>query len=236
MTARIAAIALACATAVAAAGGASADGRASRDSSSAPRFSATVDNPWFPLTPGTVAISFGVKDGAKARDVVKVAHETTTIAGAPCRVVHDRTYSEGQLIERTTDWYTQDAAGNVWYFGERTAEFDNKGHVTSTEGSWRAGVDGAKPGIFMPARPRLGSAYRQEFYRGHAEDHFRIIGLFRSTVSVPTPNALLTQEWTPLEPGVIDHKLYVRGIGTVVEHTVRGGNEHFELASIHRGG
>jgi hypothetical protein len=200
-----------------------------------PQYSARVDNPWFTVTPGTIAVYRGVKDGRKARDVVTVTHETTTIAGAPCRVVHDRLYLDGRLAERTTDWYTQDSAGNVWYFGERTAELDRRGRVTSTEGSWQAGVDGAKPGVFIPARPRVGDAYRQEFYKGHAEDHFRIVGRFASTVSPPTPNALLTQEWTPLEPGVIDHKLYVRGIGTVVERTVKGGDEHLELASLRRG-
>jgi hypothetical protein len=203
--------------------------------SASSRFSARVDNAWFPLTPGTIAVYTGVKDGKKARDVVTVTHETTTIAGAPCRVVRDRLYLDGRLAEHTTDWYTQDSAGNVWYFGERTAELDRRGRVTSTEGSWQAGVDGAKPGIFMPARPRVGDAYRQEFYKGHAEDRFRIVGLFERTVSPLTSNALLTQESTPLEPGVIDHKLYVRGIGTVVERTVKGGDEHLELASLRKG-
>ena len=235
MKPRIATIAIAFVAVVAVTGMTTAVGLARDEANSALRFSARVDNPWFPLTPGTIAVSYGIKDGKKAKDVVTVTHETSTIAGAPSRVVRDRTYTEGRLSERTTDYYTQDAAGNVWYFGERTAELDQNGHVTSTEGSWQAGVDGAKPGIFMPARPRVGSVYRQEYYRGHAEDHFRIIGLFRSTVSAPIANGLLTREWTPLEPGVIDHKLYVRGIGTVVERTVRGGNEYFELASIRRG-
>jgi hypothetical protein len=236
MKARIAAVAVAFLVVVVAAGVTSARGQSlDKAASASPQFSARVDNPWFPLTPGTIAVYTGVKDGRKARDVVTVTHETTTIAGAPCRVVHDRLYLDGRLAERTIDWYTQDTGGNVWYFGERTAELDRRGRVTSTEGSWQAGVDGARPGIFMPARPRVGNAYRQEFYKGHAEDHFRIVGLFASTVSAPTPNALLTQEWTPLEPGVIDHKLYVRGIGTVVERTVKGGDELLELASLRRG-
>jgi hypothetical protein len=80
----------------------------------------------------------------------------------------------------------------------------------------------------MPARPRVGASFRHEFFPGHADDHFRIIGLF----GTPTRNALLTREWTPLEPGVIDHKLYVRGVGVVLEETVRGGREHFELVSV----
>jgi hypothetical protein len=87
----------------------------------------------------------------------------------------------------------------------------------------------------MPAQPRVGNAYRQEFYKGHAEDHFRIVGIFGSVTPPASKNALLTQEWTPLEPGAIDHKLYVRGIGTIVERSVRGGNEHLELESVRRG-
>ena len=205
------------------------DGQATIDPA---RFSAQIDNVWFPLRPGTVAVYSGAKDGKKAKDVVTVTGQTKTIAGARCRAVRDRLYLDGRLGERTTDWYTQDDRGNVWYFGEQTAELDSHGRVTSTEGTWQAGVDGGQPGIFMPARPRVGIAYRQEYYRGHAEDHFRVMSLFRTVTSPSTPNALLTQEWTPLEPGVIDHKLYVRGIGDVVEHTVKGGSEHLELLSL----
>jgi hypothetical protein len=193
-----------------------------------PGFSARVDNPWFPLTPGTTYVYEGSKDGQPGRDVVTVTRRTATIGGAPCAVVTDLLYLRGRLAERTTDWYTQDSRGNVWYFGEQTAELDRRGRVTSTEGTWQAGVNGAKPGIFMPARPRVGASFRQEFFPGHADDHFRIIGLF----GTPTRNALLTREWTPLEPGVIDHKLYVRGVGVVLEETVRGGREHFELVSV----
>ena len=188
-------------------------------------YTAHVDNPWFPLTPGTTLVYNGVRDGKPSRDVVTVTHGTKRIAGAPCVVVSDRLYLAGRLEERTTDWYTQDRAGNVWYFGEATAELNDQGRVTSTEGSWQAGVDGAKPGIFMPAHPRVGQTGRQELYRGHAEDHFRV-------AAVLGKNALLTEEWTPLEPGVLDHKLYVRGVGTVLERTIKGGDELNELVSV----
>ena len=141
--------------------------------------------------------------------------------------MEDRLYLAGRLEERTTDWYTQDKAGNVWYVGENTAELDSRGRVTSTEGTWRAGVDGAQPGIYMPARPRVGQHGRQEYYRGHAEDRFEVIGRFGT-------NTLLTQETTPLEPGTVDHKLYVRGVGTVLEQTERGPNERNELISLER--
>src|SRR5690349_9476860 len=102
--------------------------------SPASSFSARVDNQWFPLLPGT-----------RSRDVMTVTHRTKTIAGVPCVVVDDRLYLLGRLAERTTDWYSQDSRGNVWYFGENTAELDARGQVTSTEGTWTTGVDGAKP-------------------------------------------------------------------------------------------
>lgn len=148
-------------------------------------------------------------------------------------MLDDRLYLNGRLAERTTDWYSQDSKGNVWYYGEATAELDAQGKVTSTEGSWKAGVDGARPGIFMPAHPKVGQSFRQEYYKGHAEDRFRVLGL-HTTVKVPyisSTNALLTRETTALEPGVIDHKVYVRGIGTVKEETVKGGNETAVLVS-----
>jgi hypothetical protein len=200
-------------------------------------FTARVDNPWLPLTPGTTYVFRGVKDHQPSRDVVTVTHRVKVIGGAPCAVIRDRLYLRGRLRERTTDWYTQDRAGNVWYFGEATAELDPKGRVTSTEGSWQADRDGARPGIFMPAHPKVGQAFRQEYYRGHAEDHFRVLSLHGS-VAVPYTSSrqgLLTREWTPLEPGVIDHKVYLRGLGVVREETVRGGSERAELVSVRRG-
>jgi hypothetical protein len=195
-----------------------------------------VDNPWFPLSPGTTLVYRGVKDGKAARDVVKVLHTTKTIQGVRCTSVSDRLYLAGRLEERTTDWYAQDRRGNVWYFGEATAELDRSGHVTSTEGSWLAGRNGARAGIYMPARPHVGQTGRQEYYKGHAEDHFAVVSV-RARVSVPyvsSTRAVLTREWTPLEPGTLDHKYYVRGIGTVKEVTVKGPLERDVLVSVHK--
>jgi hypothetical protein len=193
-----------------------------------------VDNPWFPLPPDTTYLYRGVKDGQPSRDVVTVTARTRIVQGVRCTIVRDRLYLRGRLEERTQDWYAQDRAGNVWYFGEATAELGPGGGVRSTEGSWQSGVDGARAGIFMPAHPHPGQSGLQEFYEGHAQDHFRILDL---AVPVHTPGAssdaaLLTMEWTPLEPGVIDHKFYVRGIGTVLEQTVKGGDERNALVSV----
>jgi hypothetical protein len=204
---------------------------------SLPRFSSTVDNPWYPLKPGSVYVYKGAKDGKVSRDVLTVTHATKVIDGALCVVVSDRLYLGGVLEERTTEWYSEDDHGNVWYFGEDTAELDRRGHVTTTSGSWKAGVHGARPGVFMFAAPRVGEAAKQEVLTGQAEDQFEVISLHRK-VSVPyvsTEDGLLTKEWTPLEPGVIDHKVYVRGIGDVLEMTVQGGSERAVLVSFSRG-
>jgi hypothetical protein len=200
-------------------------------------FSANVTNPWFPLRPGSVYVYRGVKDGKPARDVMTVTHETRTVDGARCVVVRDMLYLKGKLEERTQDWYTQDPKGNVWYFGERTAELDEHGHVKSREGSWTAGVNGAIPGVFMFTHPSVDKSARQEYYKGQAEDHFQVLSL-RKHVKVPfrsSSGAMLTKEWTPLEPDVIDHKYYVRGIGTVLEVTAKGPIERNELVSFRRG-
>jgi hypothetical protein len=190
-------------------------------------FSAHVTNPWFPLVPGSRAVYVGTKDGAPMRDVVVVSHATRTIDGVSCAVVEDRLYLRGKLEERTTDWYSQDAKRNVWYLGEQTAELDRSGKVKSRSGTWLAGRDGAVAGIYMPADPHVGQAYRQEYLKGEAEDHFRVLAVFSGSDAT----ALLTAEWTPLEPGVLDHKLYARGVGIVMEHAERGDTEHSELVS-----
>ena len=200
-------------------------------------FSANVTNAWFPLRPGSVYHYRGIKDGEPSREVMTVTHRTRTIDGARCVVVSDLLYLRGRLEERTRDYYTQDAGGNVWYFGEDTAELDANGRVKTREGTWQAGVDDAKPGIFMYAHPRVGQSARQEFLKGQAEDHFEVL---RRGVTATVPfkrfdGAMLTKEWTPLEPGVIDHKYYVRGIGTVLEQTVKGGDERNQLVSFTRG-
>jgi hypothetical protein len=200
------------------------------------RFVSRVDNPWFPLAPGTTFVYRGVKDGKRSRDVVRVTRRAETIDGVHCTVVKDLLYLTGKLEERTTDWYAQDAAGNVWYYGERTAELDARGRVKSTAGTWRAGVHGAVAGIYMPAHPRVGQTGRQEYFKGQAEDHYRVRSLSTRvrTPAASSSHALLTEEWTPLEPGVLDHKYYVRGIGTVLEQTVKGGDERNTLESVHR--
>lgn len=194
-------------------------------------FVAAIDNPWFPLLPGSTWTYRGTKDGEPGEDTMTVTTSTKDIAGITAVVVHDELVQGGKVRERTDDYYTQDTAGNVWYLGEDTAELDDAGKVSSTEGSWLTGVDGAAPGIIMPADPQVGVGGPQEIYPGHAEDHYVVL-LTDANVKVPAGSyttAVVTAEWTPLEPDVLSEKVYVKGVGEVREADVKGGDEKFEL-------
>lgn len=206
------------------------------------RFTLHIDNAWFPLKPGIRYVYRGTEEGKHSRDLVTVTHGTKVIDGITTRVVNDRLFLDGLLRERTSDYYVEDEDGNVWYFGEDTAELDRNGNVTSREGTWHAGIKGAEPGIIMQANPQVGDTFQQEFWRGHAEDHYSVRSLTQP-VKVPYGsfggNKLrrrveLTKEWSPLEPEVRDHKYYVRGIGFVKEETVRGPLERGVLVKIVR--
>lgn len=193
-------------------------------------FTATVDNPWFPLTPGTRWVLRGSGDAEGETDEITVLTETRMVMGVECVVVHDVVSLNGEPVEVTWDWYAQDAGGNVWYFGEDTAEYEN-GEVVSTHGAWEAGVDGAEPGIIMPADPVIGLTYRQEFLAGEAEDVAKAVevGASATTPYATFDDVLVTEDWTPLEPDVTERKFYARGIGLVSERHVRGGAAAFDL-------
>lgn len=200
-------------------------------------FVRTVDNPWYPLLPGSTYRYRGHDEGTAVSDVLHVTHRVKRIQGVRTTVVRDRVLTHGRVTEDTTDFYAQDVHGTVWYFGENTKTLDRHGHVLSREGTWRSGRRGARAGIFMPRHPKVGRAYQQEHYAGHAEDHFRIVNR-RAHVHTPfvsSRHALATREWTPLEPGVRDKKVYVHGIGTVLETTLKGGSEHLELVAYRKG-
>jgi hypothetical protein len=197
-------------------------------------FSPNVTNKLFPLTPGQTLVYTGIEDEQKVLDLVVPSRRTKLVDGVRARVVEDRVYLDNVLAERTSDYYAQDRCGNVWYFGEDTAELDRHGNVVSTEGTWHAGVDGAQPGVFMQAHPQLGRRFRQEWYQGQAEDVFKV---FDRSAAVTVPygsfrHALRTEETNALEPNVLDNKYYVRGIGEVAELSVKGPRETLKLVEI----
>jgi hypothetical protein len=200
-------------------------------------FSTTIDNPFFPLVPGTIFIY----EGGDERIEVTVTSDTRMVMGVETVVVRDIVTVGDTVTEDTFDWYAQDRAGNVWYFGEETRSFDGGpagDPAGDPAGSWEAGVDGAQPGIVMLADPRGGDVYRQEFLKGEAED-LALVRRLDGTIKVRAgsyENALVTEEWTPLEPDAVEYKYYARGIGNVGERLVVGGNDTMDLVEVRQAG
>jgi hypothetical protein len=184
-----------------------------------------IDNPYWPMAPGSRWVYRETDgDGNRQRVVVTVTDRSKTILGIDATVVHDVVSEKGEVIEDTFDWYAEDRWGNIWYMGEDTKEFED-GKVVSTEGSWEAGVDGAEAGILIPGRPEVGMAYRQEYYAGEAEDEGKILSLDEQA-DVPFgsfDSVLMTEDKTPLEPDVLEHKYYAQGVGPVLALDISGG-------------
>ncbi len=195
-------------------------------------FTHVVSNPYLPLVPGTTFL-FMEKEGREMREnKITVTHDTKTILGVKCVVVRETVTLDGVLKEDTLDWFAQDRAGTVWYFGEATREFKSGGRVL-TAGSWEAGVNGAQPGIVMPARPRIGERYRQEYAANEAEDVGQIAAL-DETVTVPFgtfTGCVRTREWSMLESGTAK-KWYAKGVGLVRAEAT--GGEVTTLISVTR--
>jgi len=196
-----------------------------------PAEAAANPNLYFPLISGNIWRYEG--DGETIE--VEVTGETKEILGVECIVVRDVVREDGEVVEDTADWYAQDVDGNIWYFGELSKEFED-GELVSLEGSWKSGVDGAKPGIIMFSAPVIGTVYRQEFFLGDAEDMGEVLSL---TGSETTPAAecdgdcLVTKDYSPLEPDedAVEHKYYKAGLGMIVEVKPATG-ERVELVEV----
>jgi hypothetical protein len=198
-------------------------------------FVTQVTNPFFPLAPGTINYYEGQADDAAQTDSAEVLTEQKTILGIQASIVHDRVYTDGELIEDTFDWYAQDTDGNVWYLGEDTKELEG-GQVVSTEGSWEAGVNGAQPGIIMWADPgaHVGNQYRQEFASGVAEDLGKVVAV-NQTVDIAygtLTGCVKTEDTSGLEPGVLENKYYCPDIGLTAEYGQKGSTDRNEIVAI----
>jgi hypothetical protein len=197
-------------------------------------FTDNITNPYFPLKPGTTFIYEGKRDDTPRRTEMTVTKETKLIMGVRCVVVRDILTTNTELVEKTTDWYAQDTDGNVWYFGEDTAEYEN-GKVTSTAGTWMAGVDGALPGIIMKAAPKVGDGYRQEYRPGVAEDYAKVLKL-DATAQVPAGNydgVVVTEDSDLLDTTKLEQKFYARGVGFVAsDGMVNGHHEVNKLTKV----
>ena len=194
-------------------------------------FVAEITNPYFLMKPGTIFKYEGTRDGVARRDEMTVTTETKMIMGVPCVVVRDVSTTDVEIVEKTVDWYAQDVDGNVWYFGEDTAEYAN-GKVTTTDGTWLAGVDGALPGYIMKAAPTLGDAYRQEYRPGVAEDFARVVKI-DATAGGPTgkyTNVVVTEDTDLLDKAKFEHKWYAPGVGIIGTDGMVGG--HHEIRTL----
>jgi hypothetical protein len=199
------------------------------------RFTVEIDNPYWPMSPGTQWTYREVdEEGSDLEVVVTVTSTTKEIAnGVTARVVRDSVTEDGTLIEDTFDWYAQDADGAIWYLGEDTAEFED-GEIVTAAGSFEAGVDGALPGIIMPAEPVAGMQYRQEYYEGEAEDNGEILSADEQ-VDVSTghyDDVVLTKDTITIEPDVVEYKLYARDVGPVLVLGISGGAGREELVAV----
>ena len=198
-------------------------------------FTTNIDNPYWPMRPGSHWVYRETENGETQRVDVTVTDKTKVLAGITARVVHDQVTRKGQVLENTYDWYAQDSHGNLWYLGEDTAEYEN-GKLKTKEGTWSAGVDGAEPGVVVPASPKQGMRYREEYYAGHAEDGAEVLSA-NSQVQVPYGrfrDAVLTRNFSAIEPTVEEMKLYAKGVGPVMELLVSGGSGRTELLSFSR--
>jgi hypothetical protein len=197
-------------------------------------FSTKIDNQYWPMSPGTAWVYRETdEEGNEQRVVVTVTSRTRQVMGIDARVVHDIVTEDGETIEDTFDWYAQDSDGNIWYLGENTKEYED-GKVVSTEGSWEAGVDGAQPGIALPAEPEIGLEYRQEYYEGEAEDAATVLGLHEraETPAGSYEGVLMTKDYTPLDPKALEYKFYAPGVGPVVTLGVSGEVSREELVQL----
>jgi hypothetical protein len=197
-------------------------------------FSTDIDNPYWPMSAGSRWV-YRETDGKGSvqRVDVTVTTQRKVVDGIEAVVVHDLVTEDGEMVEDTLDWYAQDKDGNVWYLGEDTKEYED-GKVVSTEGSWEAGVDGAQAGIIVPAKPEQGLTYREEHYAGQAEDAAEVLSV-EGRAEVPFgrfSGALITRNYTPVDPNVVELKLYARGIGPVLVVQTSGGSSREELVSF----
>ncbi len=192
-----------------------------------------ITNPYMPLESGTQFVYDGTNDrGKPAHEEFVVTDQVKTILGVNTRVIHDTNWEAGRVVEDTYDWFAQDDTGIVWYFGEFSTQYKN-GKVIGHEGSWQAGVNGARPGIVMKAHPKVGETYQQEFAPGIAEDMATVLSLTES-VCVPHgcfSQVLKTEDFSPLELGV-EHKYFAPGVGLIKTVTVEGGSEESHLVTI----
>jgi len=203
-------------------------------------FTLEIDNKYWPMKPGNRWIFEETNTkGDRERVVTEVTNRTKmTAAGIQARVIRDKAHEDGKPVEITDDWYAQDKDGNLWYFGEAVSNYEN-GKLADHDGSWEAGKGGAQPGIAMPADPKPGLYYRQEYSKGVAEDHGAIVTVGKEKVQVPfgffNEGVLMTRDTAPIEPKVQEFKFYAPNVGPIMSVHTDGDGGRAELISYRAG-
>jgi hypothetical protein len=194
-------------------------------------FAKAIDNPYFPLSPGSTFLYSGTKDNSKLIMQVTVTKTTRKITNVTCIEVDSTLTVDDKLAEKTVNWYAQDKQGNVWSFGRSVKEYSPAGKVTSTASTWLAGTKGALPGMVIQANPTVDLTYRQDYYKGHAEDMAQVLSLNQTVTgtSASYDNVLQIKEWTPLQPAIVVNKWYAKGVGLIMSKVVQGGNQELQL-------
>ena len=196
-------------------------------------FSTKIDNPFFNMPVGKKMIFEKRTEKGLERIEITITGETRKVMGVETLVYLDREFLNGELVEETKDYIAQDNDGNVWYFGEDVDNYED-GEFKDHGGAWIAGVGGAKPGYWIKAHHVVGDSYRQEYFKGEAEDMVKIvaIGLTVTTSLGIFQNCTKTYDWTPLNPKAKEHKYYCPGAGglVLIEDITNGGR--FELKIV----
>jgi hypothetical protein len=199
-------------------------------------FTTDIDNPYWPMSPGSKWVYTESEPGGPTQDVVvEVTDQTKKIAnGIEARVILDTVSENGVPVEITEDWYAQDKRGNIWYLGEYVTNYQN-GQVVDHTGSFEAGVDGAQAGIAMPAKPKPGMSYRQEYFEGEAEDNGAVVTVGKERVEVPfgffDQRVLMTRDTSTIEPKVEELKFYAPGVGPLLSMHTDGPGGRAALVS-----
>lgn len=198
-------------------------------------FVAVIDNPYFPLIPGTTLIYEGLTEDGLEYVEINVLTEPRQVMGITATVVKDTVYAEDEMVEQTFDWFAQDKAGNVWYLGETVDNYED-GQLLDHAGSWEAGVNDALPGIIMYANPaaHIGETYYQEYYPGEAEDQAKLLSASENvTIAYGTyTDVVKTYDFSTLDPDAQEEKYYAAGIGTIKTVDLKTG-ETFALIEFH---
>ena len=197
-------------------------------------FQATIDNPLFPLSSLAPKVFEGEEPDPDTGELIQTRLESTvlpdtdTVAGVEVLVLEEKDYENGELVERTLDYFAQHKDGSVWYFGERVDGYEG-GKVVGHEGQWLAGEGDNQPGIYMPAQPSVGMTFEQEKAPGVAEDRSKVVATDQ-TVTTPAgafSGCIKTEDFSPLD-NMAEQKFYCPDVGLVREEPPGG---HLDLVS-----